>query len=266
MQTMQLETVNRLLAESRLPRFTRQGFESAIKTRGPGQVMRAVQDLREKRKGVDVFLRNLVREHGAESSSEPESDLRQRPSVKDRGRDAGDQGPKLTTQPSEMVPKKRSVGRTADQVKVYGSKAAFCFEPDQTRAGYHTVAIEAAPAKQGPNREYDWSHKARIQVTRQELPMVAAVFLGLISQIEYKNHGPRNNKGFSFQDQGGNMFGRLFSPEGVKAIPISPEDAFEVSNLVLAQLAKNHPGVSPVDLMVSLGPMVARKAASQNGR
>lgn len=260
---MELETVNRLLAESNLPRFTPHGFESAIKARGPVQVMRAVHDLKEKRKGVDVFLRNLVREHGAGSSTMPSAHGAPGHPPNGIGGDgvAGIRSSQAKTEPDEMSPRTPSEDPSpkVDQVKVFGAKAALCFESDQTRYGYHTVAIEAASAKQGPSREYDWSNKVRIQITKQELPMVAAVFLGMIPQVEYRNHGPQNNKGFFLHDQGGNLFARVFGAEGTKAIQISPEDAFEVSNLLLAQVIKNRPGLSSVDLMVSLRPMVRRK-------
>lgn len=257
--------------------------------------MRALKHLQENRKGVDLFLRKLVIEHGVDPASAPGAHLppHQQPyvngwGVNERATSARPQTPPVpparVNLEGHVAPKQDGHGASPSipeirnsqippemhnqrqfgkqNVKVYGCKAALCVEEDETKAGYKTVRIEAALAKQGANRKYDWSSKIAVQVTKAELPMVAAVFLGMVPQVEYKNHGPQNNKGFSFDDQGSKLFARVFSPEGVKALPISPEDAFEVSNLLLTQMAKNHPGLSAVDLIVSLRPMVQRKLSS----
>jgi hypothetical protein len=41
--------------------------------------------------------------------------------------------------------------------------------------------------------------------------------LGFNRSVEFKKHGAENNKGFSFEDQGDKVFGKVFSPDGVRA-------------------------------------------------
>ncbi len=86
----------------------------------------------------------------------------------------------------------------------YGGKAALCFESDDARRGESTIAIDAAAAVGVCN--YDWSGKIRAQLTRGELPAVAAVLPGYLHRCEYRNHGPDKSKGFSFENQGARVF------------------------------------------------------------
>jgi hypothetical protein len=72
-------------------------------------------------------------------------------------------------------------------VHVYGQKAALCFEPTLTRSNVPTITLDAAVAR--GQRQYDWSSKIRLQLTRQELPVAAAVLLGFRAKCEFKNHG-----------------------------------------------------------------------------
>lgn len=77
---------------------------------------------------------------------------------------------------------------------VYGSKFAIHMAIDKTRGGVHTVRLEGAQSV--GQRKYDWNKKISIQITQQELPHVACVLFGWINQCEYKNHGPKKDKGF----------------------------------------------------------------------
>lgn len=123
---------------------------------------------------------------------------------------------------------------------VYGGKAALCFESDLTRNSAHTVALDAANTT-GP-RTYDWGKKVRIQLTRSELPVVAAVFVGARPRCEFKNHGQENNKGFSMERQGEKVFVKVFSAnEPLKAVPIEAADVFYVATMLIRQIRKNAP-------------------------
>lgn len=140
---------------------------------------------------------------------------------------------------------------------VYGQKAALCFEADTTREGWPTVLLEAALAT--APRQYDWAGKIRLQLTRLELPVVAAVLLGGLPRCEYKNHGPDHHKGFSLEDQGATFFVRVFAKDQpVRAVPMIPEEAFPVAALVLRQLQAATPGLEGAVLLAVLQGTVGR--------
>ncbi len=123
---------------------------------------------------------------------------------------------------------------------VYGKSAALSFEESFTRGGVPTVCIDAATAS-GP-RAYDWSAKIRVQLTSSELPAVAAVFLGFIPRCEFTNHGEHSDKGFSIERQENGFFARVFAKgEKVRAVPITPNDAFYVCSLVIRQIIEGQP-------------------------
>lgn len=123
---------------------------------------------------------------------------------------------------------------------VYGGKAALCFEADVTRGGVPTIALDAASST-GP-RSYNWGQKTRIQMTRAELPVVAAVLLGARQSCEFSSHGADKTKGFSMERQGTKVFTKVFEKGGgVKAVPIEAADAFFVTSLFLLQIRKISP-------------------------
>ena len=93
--------------------------------------------------------------------------------------------------------------------RVYGGKAALCIETDETRQGEPTLRIEAARAT--APREYDWRQKLALQLTREELPVIAATVLGLLPRCAYNNHGPNQDKGLEIVHQGTHLFVRRVS-------------------------------------------------------
>lgn len=149
---------------------------------------------------------------------------------------------------------------------VYGGKAALCFEADTLRPpkkapegteGAPTVAIDAAVCT--GTRTYDFENKTRIQLTKYELPVLLAVFLGIKQSCEFKSHGENKDKGFSAENQDGKIFFKVFSPAGVRAVPITPDDAFRVSRILLRQLCGNMPdGLGGTELMGLLRQTIGR--------
>lgn len=143
---------------------------------------------------------------------------------------------------------------------VYGGKAALCFEADTTRSGIHTVSLDAADAT--APRQYNWGSKIRLQMTRDELLVVAGVLFGMIPSCEYKNHGEDNSKGFSIEDQGDKLFVKVFAKDQkVKAVPVTPEDAFYVAQIFLNQMKKNAPWLEAGEIMSTLQRVVATRKA-----
>lgn len=152
---------------------------------------------------------------------------------------------------------------------VYGGKAALCFETDMTRGGedgknsIFTISLDGAPSI--GTRKYDWKNKTRIQMTRAELPIVTAVLLGFLPRCEFKNHGPQSDKGFSIEDQGDKLFIKIFAKETpVKAVPVTPEDAFEVAKLFMRQLRKNAPWLSGQDVMNLIKTVIGNRMVRRN--
>ena len=149
-------------------------------------------------------------------------------------------------------------------VHVYGGKAALCFEADETRGGVPTIALDAAAAT-GP-KQYDWRHKVRLQLTKNELPAVLSVLVGFVPKAECRNHGPDNDKGFAIEHQGDKLFVRVWAKDqGVKAVPIPLEDAFYVTELFLRQLCKAAPWMTAGDILKVASLVLPPRTASHSG-
>ncbi|WP_150306322.1 hypothetical protein [Pseudomonas saliphila] len=136
-----------------------------------------------------------------------------------------------------------------ESLHVYGGRAALCFNADITKSGNETIALDAASST-GP-KTYDWKQKIRIQLTKAELPVVAAVLLGVRGKCEFKNHGQNNDKGFSLERQdGGKVFVSVFAKgQSAKAVPILAPDVLWVTAIVLQQLQKNCPDIDSMGII-----------------
>lgn len=144
-------------------------------------------------------------------------------------------------------------GQERAKFHVYGGKAALCFEEDTTRGGVPTIALDAAISV-GP-KTYDWKKKVRIQMTRAELPVVAAVLLGKRQSCEFKSHGEDKSKGFSMERQaGGKIFVKVFEKgQGVKAVPIEAPDVFYVASIFLLQIRRSAPWLDATSTIALVG-------------
>ncbi|WP_197513429.1 hypothetical protein [Acidihalobacter aeolianus] len=145
---------------------------------------------------------------------------------------------------------------------VYGGSAALCFEEDETRGserkdGVATLQIHAAKAT--GVRQYNWTNKIIIQLTRNELPIVAAIFLGLMKACEFKSHGPDKDKGFSIDHQVEKIFIKVWRKGMSCAVPVELPDAYHVSTLLMRQLQKNAPWLSAGEVMSLLRGTVANQ-------
>lgn len=146
---------------------------------------------------------------------------------------------------------------------MYGGKAALCIETDVTRQDEPTLRLEAAPAT-GP-RAYDWPRKLTLQLTREELPVVAATVLGLLPRCMYKNHGPDQNKGLEIEHQGSHLFVRLFQKErGVLAVPVGPADSYYLGTLAMRALRQGTPWLSDQGILMLLKLTIQRMSVAQN--
>lgn len=124
---------------------------------------------------------------------------------------------------------------------VYGGKGGLTFNVTESRKGFHTVSIDGA--KSIGNRRFDWNGKVTLQITKNELPMLCAVFLGFVKQAKFDNHKMGNViKGCEVENQNGKMFFKIWQGGGKTSsvqVPINHTDAFYVTGLLLRQLEKN---------------------------
>jgi len=140
----------------------------------------------------------------------------------------------------------------------YAVKSAVCFNVTEYNER-DTITIDGAPAV--APRKFNWPQKISLTLTAVELPQVACVFLGLLDQCEFSNHGPQKNKGFKVVNQKDSIFINLFEKgKPSVAVPISPSDVFFISNLFTKQLASNQPWLSPSDVVASLQHTISRLA------
>ncbi|PKY09724.1 hypothetical protein B1757_13430 [Acidithiobacillus marinus] len=130
----------------------------------------------------------------------------------------------------------------------YGAKAAFVVamsktkpRPNEDLQGHYTVNIEAAKIVEGAERKYDWSDKITLQLTRAELPTVAAVFYGYMDACTFASHGPAKDKGFSLERKDGGIIARVNATGKSMAVKISPPDIFQMGAILTRQLLKETP-------------------------
>ena len=132
--------------------------------------------------------------------------------------------------------------RRQGQKKVYGGKAALTLEVDIRRNDAPTIRLEAAKILNAEARTYDWKNKIAIQLTTSELQKVTALLLGLIKQVKFSNHGPRNDKWFEFCHQEDPKYAgtvKVAVGEGshMCIVSITHEDIGDVTSLFLRQCA-----------------------------
>ncbi|WP_282109228.1 hypothetical protein [Shewanella algicola] len=133
-------------------------------------------------------------------------------------------------------------------LKCHGKKAAIELKPSITRTSeWETVMLESATSI-GP-KQFDWSQKSSLQITKTELPHVISVFLGIKEKFEGRSHGPQKNKGFSMSWQTNGNSTNLFvcvteAGKPAMAVPISGMDAMMLGHMACLQYIRNFPGMT----------------------
>jgi hypothetical protein len=133
------------------------------------------------------------------------------------------------------------------QLNTYGGKCAFQVESSQTKDNWFTVNIESAP-KENPNdaqnKRYLWSQKTIIQMTRSELPIFAAVMLGMLPSVRFDNHGD-NSKWLEVINQDKNFFIKSGGAGvNIHVAPVQTVEAYMYGTMAVAQYARNFNGLS----------------------
>ena len=133
-------------------------------------------------------------------------------------------------------------------VHVYGSTAALKIELDtfggetkDRQAGY-TVQIEGA--RKEPGSGFAWHRKIQFQLTKRELPLMAAFLVGYGGpSIEFANHGPAHDKALSVMDQGRRLYVRLRQYGNTIPVPIEPSDVYAWGEICMLALQLNRPSL-----------------------
>lgn len=141
--------------------------------------------------------------------------------------------------------------RNFDGHHIYGKSFALYVAVDVTRGEDATIRIEGAKAT-GP-KKFDWGSKLALQITRGDLPTVAAVFFGLLPECELKHYGADNSKRLTIKNQGKNFFINMSAKDFPQiAVPISASDVFEIRALFLQQLLANRPSIGVEGMLANL--------------
>lgn len=141
-------------------------------------------------------------------------------------------------------------------LKCHGKKAAIELKPSITRKSqWETIMLEAAISI-GP-KQFNWSEKTSLQITKTELPHVISVLLGIKESFEGRSHGTSKNKGFilKWQTKGDTTLLFVSVTEGGKpamGVPISGMDAMMLGHMACVQYIRNFPGLTSEACIKSL--------------
>lgn len=131
------------------------------------------------------------------------------------------------------------------QLNTFGGKCAFQVETSMTKNGWYTVNIESAE-RENPNdpnnKRYLWNNKTVLQMTKSELPVFAAVMLGLLESARFDNH---DSKFLEIQNQGKNFFIKSGGQnKNLHVAPMPTVEAYMYGTMALAQYCRNFNGLS----------------------
>lgn len=136
---------------------------------------------------------------------------------------------------------------------VYGGRDALCFDCTETRNGFHTISIDAAKGVGDGSRRRNWKDKVTVQITSGEFPVVFSVLSKQRQKCEFSAHGPNNDKGFSMEIQGENVYCKVWAKDrGVVGVPVTPADRAHLVALMIRQWMKNYPWLDPSATLLSL--------------
>ncbi len=132
---------------------------------------------------------------------------------------------------------------------VYSTGYGFKFEPDMTRTGGHTIAIDAAPTISGG---VDWrNNKTRVQLSIRELPALGAFLFGYQDRFEVDFHGgAKKGAELKQQDCDGYPYAiRVWSGSRVCAAGLTRTDRFMLQALAVQAIRRNWRAVDGAGLV-----------------
>jgi hypothetical protein len=262
MTTLTLDNANDQLAAAGIRlRLSLDGLASLNKNELFHKAMNACVRSQRARQDVLSFLDHLRNQNNGlvynvqqDQNQPPSAPVSNAPTQQQAPAPAPQQQPQQS-HPDEPPASAPDTTQTEDRVfinhHVYGGKAALDFKISETRRDSDpTIAIDGAPAL--ARNKYDWSKKTTIQITLNDLPSVAAVFFGLLKEVELRHYGANNDKSLKLQHQGDKVFINMFAKDFAVQVPVFAGDAFQVRNLFLRQLLAKHPEVGVEGILANL--------------
>lgn len=114
------------------------------------------------------------------------------------------------------------------KARAFGSKAQVCVEENTTRQKTLTVAFDIG--------DLEWSRKISVQLTDQEMPLMAAAVLG----YRHHCHLQRADKQLWVQRQGEGLYIKAQSKDaGTLALPVTAGANFQIAALLLSRLQQS---------------------------
>lgn len=132
-------------------------------------------------------------------------------------------------------------------VKVYGRKAAACFNLTSKNGTKKTINIEAAPLI-GP-KEFNWNQKISLLVSDAELPNLICVLAGYYHFFEGKYHGQNKNKSFTVRGNKDGVLLTLAEAGTVYSVQIFGSDLFYVITNILTHIKDDYGDIGALDLL-----------------
>jgi len=145
-----------------------------------------------------------------------------------------------------------------DDFHIYGGKAALTVSPGENRKRNAVVFIDAAPAT--APLTYAWSDKITLMLTPDEILITLAVVMGQVGYAKFNNHGEAKDKWFEIEHQNKSIFIKIGQAQKMRAIPVSPPDAYKLAAVLTAQVRRNTPQGARADVAnlvrTVVGPML----------
>lgn len=118
------------------------------------------------------------------------------------------------------------------KARAFSTNAAVCFEEVTSQGGFKTVNIEIA-ARKSTDKNFNWNDKMTVQLSKQELPEISAVFLGIKKSCSFL----RDGCGISVENQGKVFFISATRQKRI-GIPVSKGDAHWIAVLLIDLLSE----------------------------
>lgn len=118
----------------------------------------------------------------------------------------------------------------------YGTKAAVTFEgtqKDNADRLIHTLNIDVAPSQ---DRRVDWQRKISLQLSHNELVILAGICLGYAKDYHFQRPG----KGIKIERQSGNLYLSGSAGQGkIYGLPLNLGDTARLADFAVMQLVKS---------------------------
>lgn len=136
-----------------------------------------------------------------------------------------------------------SQGMYGEAYRVYGSSAALCVCECTTKIDSKpTVMFETAKKESGA---YEWIGKRSVMLTQGELPLVLAVFLGILPKVDIVGHGKKQEKWMTIEDQQHQIYVKTtYRGESPRGVPVPSTTVSPIIAMLFRQFSANHPRLS----------------------